>query len=75
MKEKQFRKLLHDDRREALRVLFAAWVEEWLNDGPEEIVRVLTFWAADRKSPIRLQLGSENLIVELARDRGLLKED
>ncbi len=43
---------------------FTAKVEEWLNDGPEEIVRVLTLWATrPRHEDARIEI-SIDLIKE-----------
>lgn len=78
MKLEEFKLLLADNRQEALRTLFTHWVSEWMNDGEEEIVRVLTLWAEradldaimDGPRP-SLLLGNDDDIVELAKLRDM----
>jgi hypothetical protein len=47
-------------------------VDQWLNDGPEEVVRVLTFWAQEPPGEVpRLELGDvKELLEELAETYG-----
>lgn len=59
-------------------MLFTHWVSEWMNDGEEEIVRVLTLWAergdldAIMAGPRpSLLLGDDDDIVELAKLRDM----
>lgn len=54
-------------------MFFQAKVEEWLNDGPEEVVRVLTLWANRRVisgALPRLDLGGDDDILEMALNCG-----
>lgn len=65
----EFEKLLTEDRPAALRALMHAWVDRWLEDGPEEIVRVLSTWAERGPSTPpghapRIDLGSDEEIIE-----------
>ena len=78
MTPEEFRRLLRDDRKAALMSLLAAWVAEWLEDGPDEAVRVLSLWASRSVDggeglPI-LQLGTDDEIIEYAVSRNLVED-
>lgn len=63
----RFRSKLNEDREAALRQLFDMWVEEMLDDdGPEEVARVLTYWAmSDGGGAPQLTLGDDETIVAM----------
>lgn len=56
-----FRQALQADRAEAIKRLMDRKVEEWLNDGPEEVARCLACWAEQG-----LNLGSDDDLVAIA---------
>lgn len=58
---RSFEQLLKKDRTAAIRLLMTHKVQEWLNDGPGEVARVLTLWAEDK-----LDLGDDVVIAGLA---------
>lgn len=65
--KQSFQQLILKDREEALRLYFLASVNRWLEDGPEEIVRVLTYWATRADDPsIKM---SDEVLLEAAEGR------
>lgn len=82
--EAEFRSALERDPEEALQGLFEAAVSEWMNDGEEEVIRVLAIWTARSirkgqgnapESWPRLDFGGVDEIVEYARNRGVIEDD
>jgi len=65
-------------RTKALHEFFDRKVEEWLQDGPEEVVRVLTLWATreagERTYPM-LNMGSNKILLELIEDSGMIQKE
>jgi hypothetical protein len=57
----EFSLLLKSDRQQALEWFFSRKVDEWMQDGEEEIVRVLTLYAIDGHN-----LADDNTIIGLA---------
>ena len=66
MTKRELRGLLRTDRDAALALLIDCKVDEWFNDGLPEIKRVLTLWAANQADAPRLDLGPDELILEMA---------
>ena len=60
--ERAFRALLANDREAALRAYFTVAVRDWLQNGPEEVVRVLTIWATRSGGEPRLVIDHETLV-------------
>ena len=60
-REQEFRALLASDYEAAVRAYFELAVAEWLNDGPDEVVRILTFWATRTGGMPRIVLDHEIL--------------
>ena len=75
MTEQAFRELLVSNREEAIRQLFDRKVEEWLDDGMDEVVRVLTLWESKPRGDIpRIDLGDDDNILELAQNCRLVED-
>jgi hypothetical protein len=55
-----FLKLLAEDRLKACRLLAEAKVEEWINDGEEEVARCLGFWMCSGHN-----LGDDGFLADL----------
>lgn len=69
MTEQDFRQMLKDDRYAAGQALAGRKVEEWMQDGEEEVVRVLAYWISSR-----VNLGNDDEVVGLA-ESTLLSDD
>lgn len=74
MTKREFRRLLRTDREAAVRLLIDRKVDEWFNDGLPEIKRVLTLWAGNQTDAPRLDLGPDELILELAENCQIFDE-
>lgn len=74
MTSKEFLRLLQTDREAAVRLLVDRKVDEWFNDGLPEIKRVLTLWAGNQTDAPRLDLGPDELILEMAENCQLIGE-
>lgn len=74
MTRKEFLCLLQTDRDAAVRLLIDRKVDEWFNDGLPEIKRVLALWAASQTEAPRLDLGPDELILEMAENCQLMAE-
>ena len=77
MTTQQFKELLQKDREAAIREVFTHAVEEWMNDGLEEVVRVLTVWATrdpDDPSTPRIDLGNDVALLEYAGQRRVIPD-
>lgn len=74
MTKSEFLRLLQIDREAAVRTLIDRKVDDWFNDGLPEIKRVLTLWAASQAMAPRLDLGPDELILEMAEDCRLFDE-
>jgi hypothetical protein len=72
MTKREFRRLLQTDRDAAITLLIDRKVDEWINDGLTEIKRVLALWAANQADAPRLDLGPDELILEMAEDCQLI---
>jgi hypothetical protein len=72
--ERDFRALLTQDYEAAVRAYFELAVAEWLQDGPEEVVRILTFWATRSGDRPRIVLDHEILtelyLIKIGEDDG-----
>jgi hypothetical protein len=82
MTKAEFTQLLASDRSAAIRLLMWHWVDEWMNDGTDEIVRVLSLWV-DRGSDQNvlvpqskpfLVLGDDEDVIEFAENKGVFDE-
>ena len=74
MLKAEFLELLRVDRHAAIALFIDRKVDEWLNDGPAEVKRVLTLWAARAELP-SLSLGDDESLVELAENCNLIEEE
>jgi hypothetical protein len=72
MTKREFQNLLQIDREAAVRTLIDRKVDDWFNDGLPEIKRVLTLWAANQADAPRLDLGPDELILEMAENCQLI---
>ena len=61
MSEAEFRTLLASDRERACRLLAERKVEEWMEDGAEEVVRCLALWMENKQD-----LGDDEFLVDRA---------
>ena len=76
MTKSEFRKLVGSNRRdEAIEAVMLDFVRGCLDDGPEEIARVLSIWAThtDRTRFPQLDLGDDELILEHAEWYGTVR--
>lgn len=73
MTKNEFQNLLQNDREAAVRLLIDWKVDEWFNDGLPEIKRVLAFWAVSQAEAPRLDLGPDELILEMAENCQLIE--
>jgi hypothetical protein len=73
--EQKFNKLLHTDREAAIAAILNDFVQRCRNDGPDEMVRVLTVWAtrSDRCHTPQLDLGDDGALLEHARHFGTVE--
>lgn len=69
MNVNDFWKQLHDDRRGLCNRLAAYKVEEWMNDGQEEVARALGCWM-----DVRIDLGDDYTLMQMAIDCGFVDE-
>ena len=73
MTVRDFRQLLRDDRLSTIAWLITRRVEEWMNDGVEEVIRCLTLFHQDPANEPYTSYDDEDLIAE-AVERGFLDE-
>lgn len=65
----EFADLIRTNRDEAFRLYFEASIAEWLEEGPEEIVRILTIWATRPENETPRILMSDEVLYELGEGR------
>jgi hypothetical protein len=73
MLKAEFLELLRVNRAAAIALLIDRKVDEWLNDGPDEVKRALALWASRPELP-SLSLGDDESLVEMAENCDLVEE-
>jgi hypothetical protein len=68
----EFRQLLRHNREAAIEAVMRDFVQGCLDDGPEEIARVLAVWAThdNRRTYPQLDLGDDAAVLEHAQHYG-----
>jgi hypothetical protein len=66
----ELRALLKADRRLACLLVARAKVEEWMQDGPQEVARCLGVWM-----DAGWDIGDDEFLLEVAENAGLVSED
>ena len=74
MLKAEFLELLRVHRAAAIALLIDRKVDEWLNDGPDEVKRALALWASRPELP-SLLMGDDELLVEMAENCNLIEEE
>jgi hypothetical protein len=70
MIQSEFKKLIETNREEAVHNYFTASIERWLlEDGPEEIVRILTIWTTRTEPHEPRIVLSDEMLLELGEGR------
>lgn len=77
MTTEEFQHLLKINREVAIEAILRNFVHGCLDDGPDEVARVLTVWAthSDRQGYPQLDLGDDEALLDHARHYGTVTDE